>query len=509
MSYNRRINMGIKDGEFFGITPKMANRHGLISGATGTGKTTTLKVMAEEFSRMGVPVFMADVKGDLSGCINPGSAGEKFVKRMDRIGLDEYSFDGFPVAFWDMYKKQGHPLRATVSEMGPQMLSRIMRLSDVQTGVLYMVFKIADDMGLLLLDYKDLTRMVRFVADNADELRADYGNIATQSIGAIRRSILVLEETDASLFFGEPALDIKDFMRKIDGRGVINILNAQNLMQSPTLYSTFLLWMLSELFEELPEVGDPDKPKIAFFFDEAHLLFSDTTKILIEKIELVVRLIRSKGVGIYFVTQSPLDVPETVLGQLGNRIQHALRAYTPKDQKAVRATAETFRQNSELDLETAITELAVGEAIVSFLEESGAPSVAERVWILPPKSAFGPASRAEIESTIKESALGIMYDNDVDRHSAYEILMQKAQRIEKKQMEQAKKEADEALRKQKEKEIKKAQKARENKAKDLDKLLKKVRGSTLGKTISSAGTTFGRELGKSLVRGLLGSLSGK
>ena len=509
MSDSSLLNMGIKDGVFFGIVPKMANRHGLISGATGTGKTTTLKVLAEEFSRMGVPVFVADVKGDLSGTIKEGSAGGKFLTRMDMIGFKDYSFGTFPTVFWDMYKKQGHPVRATVTEMGPQMLSRIMRLSDVQTGVLYMVFKIADDMGLLLLDYKDLSRMVRFVTDNAEELRAEYGNIAAQSIGAIQRSILVLEETDASLFFGEPALNIKDFMRTEGGRGVINILNAQRLMQSPVLYSTFLLWMLSELFEELPEAGDPDKPRIAFFFDEAHLLFDDTPKILLGKIEQVVRLIRSKGVGIYFATQSPLDVPETVLGQLGNRIQHALRAYTPKDQKAVRAAAETFRQNPELDIESAITELAVGEAVISFLDEKGAPTVAERVWILPPKSAFGPAPEEDIESAIDSSPLGMIYDMDVDRHSAYEILTQKAERAQKKQMEQARREQDEALRKQKEKEAKAAEKARQAKAKELDKTLRKFKSSALGKTISSASTTIGRELGKSLVRGILGSLSGK
>ena len=509
MSDTSLLNMGMKDGAFFGIVPRMANRHGLISGATGTGKTTTLKVMAEEFSRMGVPVFMADVKGDLSGTIIPGSAGDKFLKRMDMIGFEDYSFGAFPTVFWDMYKAAGHPVRATVTEMGPQMLSRIMRLSDVQTGVLYMVFKIADDMGLLLLDYKDLSSMVRFVADNADDLRAEYGNIATQSIGAIRRSILVLEETDASLFFGEPALNIRDLMRTDGGRGVINILNAQRLMQSPLLYSTFLLWMLSELFEELPEAGDPDKPKIAFFFDEAHLLFNDTPKILLEKIEQVVRLIRSKGVGVYFITQSPLDVPDTVLGQLGNRIQHALRAYTPKEQKAVRAAAETFRQNPSLDIETAITELAVGEAVVSFLDERGAPTVAERVWILPPKSAFGPATEEDIKSAMKASPLGMMYDKDVDRHSAYEILTEKAERAQKRQMEEAEREQDEALRRQKEQEAKAAQKEREAKAKELDKTMRRFKSSALGKTISSAGTTLGRELGKSLVRGILGSLSGK
>ena len=509
MGNNSVLSMGIKDGTLYGIAPGMANRHGLISGATGTGKTTTLKVMAEEFSRMGVPVFMADVKGDLSGTIKEGSAGEKFLKRMEMIGFEDYSFSTFPTVFWDMYKAAGHPVRATVTEMGPQMLSRIMRLSEVQTGVLYMVFKIADDMGLLLLDYKDLARMVRFVADNADELRAEYGNIAAQSIGAIQRSILVLEETDASLFFGEPALNIGDLMRTEDGRGVINILDARRLMQSPLLYSTFLLWMLSELFEELPEAGDTDKPKIAFFFDEAHLLFADTPKILLEKIEQVVRLIRSKGVGVYFVTQSPLDVPDTVLGQLGNRIQHALRAYTPKEQKAVRAASETFRQNPDLDIETAMTELAVGEAVVSFLDEKGVPGVAERVWILPPKSAFGPASEEDVKSAIMASPLGMIYDNDVDRHSAYEILTEKAERVHKKQMEEAKREQDELLRKQKEQEAKAAEKEREAKAKELDKALRQFKSSALGKTISSAGSTIGRELGKSLVRGILGSLSGK
>ncbi len=509
MTDSALMNIAIKDGEFFSIVPRMANRHGLITGATGTGKTTTLKVMAEEFSRLGVPVFMADVKGDLSGCINPGNAGAKFLKRMAMIGYDDFSFEGYPVAFWDMYKKNGHPIRATVSEIGPQMLSRIMRLTDVQTGVLYMVFKIADDLGMLLLDYKDLARMVRFVADNADEMRLEYGNIATQSIGAIQRSILMLEETDTSIFFGEPALNIQDLMKIKDGKGVINILDAQKLMQSPTLYSTYLLWMLSELFEELPEAGDSEKPKIAFFFDEAHLLFDDIPKVLLEKIEQVVRLIRSKGVGIYFVTQSPKDIPESVLGQLGNRIQHALRAYTPKEQKAIKAAAETFRQNPELDIEQTIGELSVGEAVVSFLMEDGAPSIAERVWILPPKSAFGPAGDEQIDNVIKESVLGMVYDKEVDRHSAYEILIEKAKRAEKRQLEQERLKQEELLRLKKEKEAKLLQKERLERSKEIDKKIRQFKSSALGKTFSSASTTIGRELGKSIVRGILGSLSGK
>jgi uncharacterized protein len=506
MSKNMSVDMGLKDGKIFGVHPKMANRHGLIAGATGTGKTTTLKVMAEQFSDIGVPVFMADVKGDLSGCCVPGSAGSRFMERMEKIGFEDFSFGGFPLAFWDMYGETGHPVRTTVSEMGPQLLSRLMDLSDTQTGVLYMVFKIADDMGLLLLDYKDLSRMIRFVADNSDELRAEYGNIATQSIGAIQRSILVLEETDASIFFGEPALKIKDLMRKEDGKGVINILNSTKLMQSPTLYSTFLLWLLSELFEELDEVGDPDKPRIAFFFDEAHLLFKDTPKILIEKVEQVVRLIRSKGVGVYFITQSPLDVPESVLGQLGNRIQHALRAYTPKDQKAVRTTAQTFRQNPNLDLETIITELAVGEAIVSFLDEDGAPSVAERVWILPPKSAFGPADDADIKKVMDSSPMSDKYDVEVDRESAYEILMKKAEKASKKQEEEDEKIQMEIEAEKLEKERKSAEKERIAKQKEREKKRRAFKSSALGKSLSSAGSTFGRELGKSVVRGILGSL---
>jgi len=428
------------------------------------------------------------------------------MERMDKIGFEDFSFSGYPIAFWDMYGETGHPVRTTISEMGPQLLSRLMDLSDTQTGVLYMVFKIADDMGLLLLDYKDLSRMIRFVSDNSDELRAEYGNIATQSIGAIQRSILVLEETDASIFFGEPALKIEDLMRKEGGKGVINILNSTRLMQSPTLYSTFLLWLLAELFEELEEVGDPDKPKMAFFFDEAHLLFKDTPKILLDKIEQVVRLIRSKGVGVYFITQSPLDVPESVLGQLGNRIQHALRAYTPKDQKAVKTTAQTFRQNPDLDLETIITELSVGEAVISFLDEDGAPGVAERVWILPPKSAFGPADDEDIEKVMKSSPMGDKYDEETDRESAYEILMERAEKADKKKEEEEAKIQETLEEKEREKERAAAEKERARKEKERAAKRKAFANSAMGKSIKSAGTTFGRELGKSLVRGILGSL---
>lgn len=410
-----------------GLLPGMANRHGLVAGATGTGKTVTLRVMAERFSAVGIPVFMADVKGDLSGIVRPGGGDPKIAERVKKLGLSGFAFEGFPTTFWDVFGEQGHPVRATVSEMGPLLLARILNLNDIQGGVLTLVFKIADDNGLLLLDLKDLRAMVQFAGDNAERFRTGYGNISAASIGAIQRGLLSLEEQGGARFFGEPVLNLDDLMQAdAGGRGMINILAADRLMQSPRLYATFLLWLLSELFERLPEVGDPPKPSLVFFFDEAHLLFADAPKALEEKIEQVIRLIRSKGVGVYFVTQNPLDIPETVLGQLGNRVQHALRAFTPKDQRAVKAAAETFRANPKLDVTKAITELAVGEALVSVLDSKGTPTAVERALVFPPKSRLTPLSPEERAAVVKGSVLFGHYEAVVDRESAYEKLKAKA-----------------------------------------------------------------------------------
>jgi DNA helicase HerA-like ATPase len=411
-----------------GILPRMANRHGLVAGATGTGKTVTLRVMSEQFSRIGVPVFMADVKGDLSGIAMPGGDRPQFAEQAKQLGVEDFSFEGCPTVFWDVFGQQGHPVRATISEMGPLLLSRVLDLNEVQSGVLTLVFKIADDNGLLLLDLKDIKAMVRYVGDNASQFQTSYGNISAASIGAIQRGLLTLEEQGGGAFFGEPALNLQDLMQTgAGGRGVINILAADKLMLAPKLYATFLLWMLSELFETLPEVGDPDKPKLVFFFDEAHLLFDGLPKILLDKIVQVVRLIRSKGVGVYFVTQNPLDVPETVLGQLGNRVQHALRAFTPKDQKAVKAAAETFRASPGLDVEKAITELEVGEALVSVLDAKGAPTEVERAKILPPRSRLAPLSPDERAAVMKSSTLFGHYEKALDRESAFERLKQRTE----------------------------------------------------------------------------------
>ena len=409
------------------LLPRQANRHGLIAGATGTGKTVSLQILAEDFSRRGVPVFLSDVKGDLSGISQPGKANPKLQARADEIGLEDYAFEAFPVVFWDLFGKKGHRLRATVSEMGPLLLARMLGLNDTQEGVLYATFRIADDEGMLLLDLKDLRALLIFVGENAKELRLEYGNLSAASIGAIQRRLLVLESEGARQFMGEPALDLFDFMRMgSNGCGNINILAADKLMQTPKLYATFLLWLLSELFEELPEIGDPDKPRLVFFFDEAHLLFKGAPAALIEKIEQVVRLIRSKGVGIYFVTQNPLDIPDTILGQLGNRIQHALRAYTPREQKAVRAAAETFRANPAFDAAEAIKELGVGEALVSTLGGKGIPGRVERTLIRPPASRLGPATRAERQAVMEESSFSRRYDQQIDRRSAYEMLKERA-----------------------------------------------------------------------------------
>jgi DNA helicase HerA-like ATPase len=412
------------------LLPRLANRHGLIAGATGTGKTVSLQILAEDFSRRGVPVFLSDVKGDLSGISQAGKANPKLQARADEIGLEDYTFEAFPVVFWDLFGKKGHRLRATVSEMGPLLLARMLGLNDTQEGVLYATFRIADDEGMLLLDLKDLRALLTFVGENAKELRLEYGNLSAASIGAIQRRLLVLEQEGARQFMGEPALDLFDFIRMgSSGYGNINILAADKLMQTPKLYATFLLWLLSELFEELPEVGDPDKPRLVFFFDEARLLFKGAPTALIEKIEQVVRLIRSKGVGVYFVTQNPLDLPDTILGQLGNRIQHALRAYTPREQKAVRAAAETFRANPTFNAAEAIKELGVGEALVSTLGGKGIPGRVERTLIRPPASRLGPATRAERLAVMEESPFSGRYDQQLDRRSAYEMLKERADRV--------------------------------------------------------------------------------
>ncbi len=410
------------------LLPGMANRHGLIAGATGTGKTVTLQVLAEQFSRIGVPVFLADVKGDLAGISQPGAATPKIAERIRQMDLGDFPFFGSPVTFWDVFGERGHPVRTTISEMGPLLLGRILGLNETQEGVLTVVFKIADDNGWLLLDLKDLRAILDFAGQNAGTFRTSYGNLSPASIGAIQRGLLSLEEQGADRFFAEPALNLDDFLQTDpNGHGLVNILAADKLLLSPKLYSTFLLWLLSELFEHLPEVGDREKPKLVFFFDEAHLLFADAEKALLEKIEQVVRLIRSKGVGVYFVTQNPLDIPEIVLGQLGNRVQHALRAFTPHDQKAVSAAAETFRANPKLNTEKVITELMTGEALVSFLDPKGSPGVVERASICPPHGQIGPITPAQRAELMRGSLVAGEYDNVIDRESAYEILKNRAE----------------------------------------------------------------------------------
>ena len=405
------------------LLPSLVNRHGLITGATGTGKTVSLQGLAEHLSLIGVPIFMADVKGDLAGIAKAGKLSPKLKERLEKYKLPEPAFQDFPVSLWDVFGKDGHPLRATISDMGPLLLSRMLGLNDTQEGVLHLVFKVADDNGLLLLDCKDLRAMLQHVGDNAKTFTTEYGNVSAASIGAIQRGMLTLEKQGGDTFFGEPMLKIADMMQTDDkGRGVINVLAADRLMNSPRLYASFLLWMLSELFEELPEVGDPEKPRMVFFFDEAHLLFNEAPRPLMEKVEQVVRLIRSKGVGVFFVTQNPLDIPDTVLGQLGNRIQHALRAFTPRDQKAVRAAAQTMRANPAFDAEKAISELGVGEALVSLLDEKGRPNIVERVWMAAPASRIGPLTDAERTELLKTSVVAGVYDTTEDRESAYEVL---------------------------------------------------------------------------------------
>jgi DNA helicase HerA-like ATPase len=409
------------------LLPALANRHGLITGATGTGKTVTLQTLAENFSKIGVPVFMADVKGDLTGISQAGSIAGKMAAILKERGIDLPESLACPTTLWDVFGEQGHPVRATVSDMGPLLLGRMLNLNETQAGVLNLVFKIADDNGMLLLDLKDLRAMLQYVGDNASEFTTKYGNVSAASVGAIQRGLMQIETQGGTKFFGEPMLNISDFMQTDSaGHGMVNILAADKLMNSPRLYATFLLWMLSELFEQLPEIGDPEKPKLVFFFDEAHLLFNEAPKALVERIELVVRLVRSKGVGVYFVTQNPLDIPDSVLAQLGNRVQHALRAYTPRDQKAVKATAQTMRQKPGLDIETAITELAVGEALVSLLDSKGRPSVTERVYVLPPGSQIGPITPQQRQQLLQDSLVAGVYEKEIDRASAYEMLQERA-----------------------------------------------------------------------------------
>ncbi len=409
------------------LLPALANRHGLITGATGTGKTISLQVLAERFSQIGVPVFLADVKGDLAGLATAGAASPKLTERLTRLEIEPPAWAATPVTFWDVFGEQGHPVRATVSDMGPLLLARLLNLNETQAGVLTLVFKIADDNGLLLLDLKDLRAMLQFVGEHGREFTTGYGNISVASVGAIQRALLALDEQGGDRFFGEPMLNVQDLLQTAaDGRGVVNVLAADRLLQSPKAYATMLLWFLAELFEQLPEVGDPEKPKLVFFFDEAHLLFTDAPAALVEKIEQVVRLVRSKGVGVYFVTQNPLDVPDRILGQLSNRVQHALRAHTPRDQKAVRTAAETLRANPAFDTETVIAELAVGEALVSCLDDHGTPSVVERAWILPPASRIGPLTPAERRAVLDKSLVGHHYEQAIDRESAYETLTARA-----------------------------------------------------------------------------------
>lgn len=485
---------------------KMANRHGLIAGATGTGKTVTLQILTEGFSKAGVPVFAADVKGDLSGISQAGSEKHKLhaalLKRARKIGLIDpsdpdpnkgYGYEAMPTIFWDLYSKQGHSVRTTISEMGPTILARLMGLNETQEGILTIAFELADDESMLLLDLKDLRALLNYLSDHKSEISRDYGNVTSQSVAAIQRSLLRLERAGAERFFGEPALKLEDLMRvDKDGKGIVSILAADELINSPALYSTFLLWLLSELFEELPEVGNPDKPKMVFFFDEAHLLFDDAPKALVDKIEQVARLIRSKGVGVYFVTQNPMDIPDSVLGQLGNRIQHALRAYTPKEQRAVRAAASSFRENPAFETEDVITDLGVGEALVSLLDEKGVPGIVGRTLIRPPASRLGPATRMERKAVIADSPVDGLYDDAVDRESAYEVLKKKTEAMEK---AEAKAQADAEKAKEKAAERKKTP-SRRNKKSATSQILHEVK---------LVGRQIVRSEGRRIIRGILGT----
>ena len=489
MLIDNRIVIGKGKNEAY-ILPQTANRHGLICGATGTGKTVTLKVMAEAFSDLGVPVFLADVKGDLAGCVKPGVRSDAIDRRLSSMGYDPESFEykSFPVSFWDVYGENGHPVRTTVSQMGASLLSRLLGLTDVQSGVLSIAFRVADDNGWLLTDLKDIRSMVAYITDHSAELLNEYGNISKQSAGAIQRALLQLEDAGGSLFFGEPDIKLSDWMRTDEnGRGFINILHCSRLYRSPLLYSTFMLWLLAELFEELPEVGDPEKPKLVFFFDEAHLLFNNSKSAVTEQVEQVVKLIRSKGVGVYFITQQPSDIPNPVLAQLGNRVQHALRAYTPLEQKAVRAAAQSFRANPEFSTEEAITDLGTGEALISFLDAKGRPSVVERATVLPPQSAMGAIDEERRTAEIHADELYGKYEESVDNVSAYEIINE----VKAIEAEEAAKKAEE------EQKAKEKEKAEKEKA----KADAKKKAST-----SKAVNKIGRQIGRTLTRGLLGTL---
>ena len=473
------------------ICGKMANRHGLIAGATGTGKTVTLQVLAESFSQAGVPCFMADMKGDLSGISQTGAMSGFIEKRCAEFGITSPEFGSCPVRFFDVYGEQGHPMRTTVSNMGPQLLSRLLQLNETQEGILNIVFRIADDRGLLLIDMKDLRSMLNYVAENAKQYTSTYGNITAQSVGAIQRALLTLENQGADKFFAEPSFDIYDLLQSEQGKGVMNVLAADKLMLQPKLYSTFLLWLLSELYTQLPEVGDMDLPKLVFFFDEAHMLFDETSKALVDKIEQVVRLIRSKGVGVYFVTQNPMDIPESILGQLGNRVQHALRAFTPKDQKAVKAAAETFRENPSFKTADAIMELGTGEALVSFLDEKGAPSVVERAKILFPLSQIGAVTEGQRGQIINQSRLYGKYDKVVDRESAFEVLMEEAEAAMKAEQEAAEAAAAAEAEEKAAKEAAKAKKSGKGGG-----LLKGIFGAVVGAVVTSVTSSIGTEVSK-------------
>ena len=466
------------------ICGKMANRHGLIAGATGTGKTVTLQVLAETFCQAGVPCFMADMKGDLSGISQTGTMSGFIEKRCAEFGIESPEFGSCPVRFFDVFGEQGHPMRTTVSNMGPQLLSRLLQLNETQEGILNIVFRIADDRGLLLIDMKDLRSMLNYVAENAKQFTAAYGNITAQSVGAIQRALLTLENEGADKFFAEPSFDIYDLLQTEQGKGVMNVLAADKLMLQPKLYSTFLLWLLTELYAQLPEVGDMELPKLVFFFDEAHMLFDETSKALVDKIEQVVRLIRSKGVGVYFVTQSPTDIPEEILGQLGNRVQHALRAFTPKDQKAVKTAADTFRANPEFKTADAIMELGTGEALVSFLDEKGAPSMVERAKILFPLSQIGAVTEGQRDQIIKQSRLYGKYDKVVDRESAFEVLVAEAEAALQAEQEAAEAEVEE-----------KSSKAKKSEGKGSG-LLKGIMGAVVGAMVTSVTSSIGTEVSK-------------
>ena len=482
-----------KDTSEFFLLTNMANRHGVITGATGTGKTVTLQRLAEGFSQRGVPVFMADIKGDLTGVSQPGGGNTKVEERNKLLGIENVQYQGSPATLWDVFGKQGHPLRATASEMGPLLLARMLQLNDTQEAVLTLAFKIADDDGMLLLDLKDLQALVQYVGENADQFTVKYGNVSKASVGAIQRGLLQLDQQGGEQFFGEPAVKLDDFMQSISGKGVLNLLAADQLINSPMLYSTFLLWILSELFETLPEAGDLEKPKLVFFFDEAHLLFNDAPPALIDKVEQVVRLIRSKGVGVYFVTQNPADIPDKVLAQLGNRIQHALRAYTPQEQKAVKVAAQTFRQNPKIDVEQAITQLGVGEVLISLLDEKGIPTVVDRAFVVPPVGQIGPITAEQRQQLINNSLVAGVYEQIVDRESAFEILQKKT---EERTAEQAKAGA--------EIQAAKDAKAAAGPASRSDSILESVAKSVA----RSASSSIGRQIGNQIVRGVLGSIFG-